>query len=402
MSTCCPGTCSTATVRSSRRACTTTGSDNSLDSYDNINYDTQNTPKSFNSQYNDQAAGGSVELDENLFGGADTIRASGTYRWDEHRETESTRNVPFGVFYQQPWEDAQESTWSLALENIYHPASDWQLIAGISYDVRNMVGDSQWVATNNTAPYGYSFAYPVQDKHALNGELAAIYTYGQDGSVHLTYADRARFPTLFEMYSTRFGTFVNNPDLQPERSHYLQAGITDTYLDTRITADVFLARIANEITAVALSPVLSTNRNVGTGRNTGFEIDLKRTLIADRLDAGASYSYLVRDILQGGGVPTDTPAEHFFGYLTWQPLPAFAITPTVDVEGRRWLQNALNATIFYRSGAYTLLGIKASWQPTAQVNFELGVKNLTDHDYLIEDGYNGPGREYFVNLRYTL
>jgi iron complex outermembrane recepter protein len=375
---------------------------NSLDSYDNINYNTQNTPKSFNSQYNDQAAGGSIELDENLFAGADTVRVSGTYRWDEHQETESTRNIPFGTFYQQPWEDAQESTYSLALENIYRPASDWQLIAGTSYDVRNMVGDSQWVASGNAAPFGYSFAYPVDDKHAVNGEFAAIYTYSADGSVHLTYADRARFPTLFEMYSTRFGTFVNNPDLQPEHSHYLQAGIADTYWDTHITVDAFLARISDEITAVALSPTISTDRNVGTGRNTGFEIDLKRVLIADTLDAGANYSYLVRDFLEGGGVPTDTPAEHFFAYATWHPLPSFAITPTVDIQGRRWLQNALNATIYYRSGAYTLLGIKAAWQPTDQINFELGVKNLTDHNYLIEDGYNGPGREYFVNLRYTL
>ncbi|HTY94255.1 MAG TPA: TonB-dependent receptor [Steroidobacteraceae bacterium] len=375
---------------------------NELDSYDNIHYNTQNTPKSFNSVYNDQAAGGSIELDENLFGTADTVRVSGTYRWDEHRETESTRNIPFGVFYQQPWEDAQESTYSVALENIYRPASAWQLIAGASYDVRNMVGDAQWVASGNVPPFGSSFAYPVEDKHALNGELAAVYTYGGDGSVHLTYADRARFPTLFEMYSTRFGTFMNNPDLQPERSHYLQAGVGDTWFGTHVTADVFLARISNEITAVALSPTLSTNRNVGTGRNTGFEIDLKRSLIGDELEAGANYSYLVRNFLSGGGVPTDTPAQRFFAYASWHPLPAFSVTPTLDVEGRRWLQNAVNATVYYRSGAYALVGLKAGWQPTRQLNAELGVRNLADRDYLIENGYNGPGREYFVNLRYTL
>ncbi|HEY4339506.1 MAG TPA: TonB-dependent receptor [Steroidobacteraceae bacterium] len=375
---------------------------NSLDSYDTINYDTQNTPKSFNSAYDDQAAGGSVELDENLFGGADTVRVSGTYRWDEHRETESTRNIPFGVFYQQPWEDAQESTYSMAVENIYRPTTAWQLIAGVSYDVRNMVGDSQWVANGNIAPYGSSFAYPVEDKHALNGEFAAIYSYSQDGSVHLTYADRARFPTLFEMYSTRFGSFVNNPDLQPERSHYLQAGISDTYLQTHITADVFLARISDEITAVAVSPTVSTDRNVGTGRNTGFEFDLKRSLIPDVLDAGLNYSYLVRDFLEGGGVPTDTPTEHFFAYATWHPLASISVTPTFEVEGRRWLQNAVNATVYYRSGAYTLMGLKAAWQPTEQLNVEMGVKNIADRDYLIEDGYNGPGREFFVNLRYTL
>ena len=62
----------------------------------------------------------------------------------------------------------------------------------------------------------------------------------------------------------------------------------------------------------------------------------------------------------------------------------------------------MNATVYYRSGAYTLVGLKANWQPSDQINFEMGVRNLTDHDYLIEDGYNGAGREYFVNLRYTL
>jgi iron complex outermembrane receptor protein len=204
------------------------------------------------------------------------------------------------------------------------------------------------------------------------------------------------------MYSTRFGTFVNNPDLQPERSHYLQAGISDTILQTQITADVFLARISDEITAVALSPTVSTDRNVGTGRNSGFEVALKRVLVPDRLDAGLNYSYLVREFLEGGGVPTDTPTEHFFAYAIWHPLSSISVTPTFEVEGRRWLQNAVNATVYYRAGAYTLVGIKAGWQPTEQLNVEMGVKNLTDHDYLIEDGYNGPGREYFVNLRYTL
>lgn len=200
---------------------------NQLDSYDNINYDTQNTPKAFNSTYYDKAGGASVELSKNLFDDKDTIRVAGHYRWDQHNETESTRNIPFGIFYQEPWETAEESTWSVALENIYRPIKDWQIIAGLSYDARHLIGDSEWVASGNKAPFGYSDAYPVADKHALNGEIAAVYSYSDTGSAHISYADRQRFPTLFEMYSTRFGTFVNNPDLQPERSHYTQVGIDD-------------------------------------------------------------------------------------------------------------------------------------------------------------------------------
>ena len=30
---------------------------------------------------------------------------------------------------------------------------------------------------------------------------------------------------------------------------------------------------------------------------------------------------------------------------------------------------------------------------------EIGVNNLTDRDYVIEDGYHAPGRTYFANVR---
>ena len=376
---------------------------NQLDSYDNINFNAQNSPKSFDSTYDDQAAGGSLELDENLFGGADTVRLAAHYRWDEHRETESqARNSPGMAAYIQPWEDAQESTYSIAAEDIWRVTRALQLTAGLSYDVRNMVGDTQWVGSGTTAPYGYSYSYPVSDKHALNGEFAATYSYSEDGSLHASYADRARFPTLFEMYSTRFGTFQNNPDLKPERSHYAQAGVSDVILGTQVTVDAFVARISDAINAVALSPSLSTNRNVGTARNSGFEIDLKRELLPHALDGGVSYSYLVRNFLEGGGVPTDTPAERLFAYLSWHALSTLSIQSDFDLEGRRWLQNAVNATVYYRAGSFTQVGLKAAWQATSQIGAEIGVKNLMDRNYVIEDGYHGPGREYFINLRYTL
>jgi outer membrane cobalamin receptor len=32
----------------------------------------------------------------------------------------------------------------------------------------------------------------------------------------------------------------------------------------------------------------------------------------------------------------------------------------------------------------------------------VGVTNLTDEDYEIEDGYHAPGRGYFANVRATL
>jgi iron complex outermembrane receptor protein len=378
---------------------------NQLDSFDSIAYNTQNTPKSFNSTYDDKAAGGSAELSKTFadgwpmgLPGADTIRIATHYRWDQHNETESTRNAPFATFYQQPWETAEESTYSVALENIYRPTNHWQLIAGMSYDSRHLIGDSQWVAQGTAPPFGHSFAYPVADKHAWNGELAAIYSYSWTGSVHVSYADRSRFPTLFEMYSTRFGTFINNPDLQPERSHYAQIGIADTILGTHVVINAFVAKITNAITSVAVSPTVSESQNVGAERHQGFEIELSRRLL-DTLDGGVNFSDLIRVELSGGTVQTDTPGQKLFAYLEWHPVPQLSVVPNLDIQSKRWLQSAVNNLIYYRGGSFTLVGLKAAYHPVEPVTIELGSTNLLDRDYLIEDGYNGPGREYFVNAR---
>lgn len=373
---------------------------NQLDSYDTIGYDTQNTPKSFNSTYDDRAAGASVELSDTLPGGADTIRAAGHFRWDEHNEAESTRNAPGAPFYTQPWESAKETTSSLALENIYHPADAWDLITGVSYDYRRLIGDRQFVAAGVTPPFGTSFSYPVANKHAWNGEIAAVYRYSADGSVHLSYADRSRFPTLFEMYSTRFGTFRNNPDLAPERSHYLQAGIADDIHGTHVVANVFYARVVDGILSVPLSPVLSESENVGVERREGYEIELSRQWLST-LKAGMNYSNLVRVIVGGNAVATDTPGRKFFAFMEWRPTERLAIVPSLDIESKRWLQSALNNTVYYQGGSFSMLNLKAAYRFLPQALFEVGTTNLGDRNYVIEDGYHAPGRQYFANLRVT-
>jgi iron complex outermembrane receptor protein len=287
------------------------------------------------------------------------------------------------------------------MENIFRPTKDWQLTAGASYDARHLIGDNQFAAAGVTPPFGTSFSYPVADKHSLNGEVAAIYSYSADGAVHISYADRARFPTLFEMYSTRFGTFVNNPDLRPEQSHYAQIGIADTLFGTRVVVNAFLAKIDNAITSVALTPTVSESQNIGAERHEGYEIELSRQLLPS-LSGSINFSDLVRVELLGGTVQTDTPGQKLFAYVDWRPTPKLALVPNVDIESKRWLQSSVNNLVYYRGGSFTLVGIKGSYQPIEPLKIELGVTNFMDRDYVIEDGYNGPGREYFVNLRVTL
>ena len=71
------------------------------------------------------------------------------------------------------------------------------------------------------------------------------------------------------------------------------------------------------------------------------------------------------------------------------------------MEGKRWLQSAINNTVYYRGGAFTLLNLKAAYQPLPSFTVEAGVANLADRNYLLEDQYHAPGRQYFANVRFT-
>jgi outer membrane cobalamin receptor len=39
------------------------------------------------------------------------------------------------------------------------------------------------------------------------------------------------------------------------------------------------------------------------------------------------------------------------------------------------------------------------YRPVDPVKIEVGVTNLMDRNYVFGDGYNAPGREYFMNVR---
>lgn len=154
--------------------------------------------------------------------------------------------------------------------------------------------------------------------------------------MHLSYADRTRFPTLFEMYSTRFSTFQNNPDLQPERSHYGQAGIADRVAGTRVVVNLFLARIDDAIESVALSPTLSQSQNIGVERQEGYEIELARALPGDSHRGGQLLGPDARGAVLGSPHPPPTRGSHrLFAYLDWQPLSGLSLVPSVDLEGPR-------------------------------------------------------------------
>jgi iron complex outermembrane receptor protein len=378
---------------------------NVLKSYDDATYSTQHKPSAFVSTYDDNAYGGSAELDEMLFDGADKLRLSGHFRYDQHNAQQDA-NAKLTIFYAQPNLRSALNTYSIAIENIYHPTTDWDVIAGVSYDYRELLKAQDFNTFSPVParpPYGAIFNYPTSNRHAVNPELAVIYRYDDTGSIHASVSQTTRFPTLFELFSSRFGTFTGNPNLGPERSLNWETGIADTILGTHIGLNLFYDRVTSAIESVGVifpAPIGATtqNRNIGTEIHQGFEIEASRAMLPN-LEVGGNYSYLDREIRNNVQISTDLPRHKLFLYANWTPFGTLTISPNIEYESKRTLQNAVITTRYFRGGDFVLTNVKAKYEILTGTSIEGGITNLLDANYAIADGYHSPGRGYFFTVR---
>ena len=379
---------------------------NTLFSYDNATYTTQLSPKSFDSYYDDDAFGGSVELAEMLLDGKDVLKFAGHYRYDQHTEWEAFNEtgVAGTLPFTEPHQNDRENLYSLALENTYHPIEAVDLIAGLSYDNRDIVAAEDWVDGSKGA-LGSMIHYPTADTDAVNYEFAAAYRYDATGTVHASVSHRTRFPTLFELYSNRFGAFTGNAGLQPESTTNWEAGIEDIFGPVDMTANLFYSDVTDAIDPVSVNVtgvgVVSQDQNVGKEIHKGVELAVKSRIL-DTLKVGGNYTYMLRiDPNKTTRSSRTRRSAKLYLYADWQPIDGLSIVPSVEWESKRWLASAWVATLYYRGGDRTVTNLKANYRFTDNLEAEIGVNNLFDANYEIEDAYHAPGRNFFTNVRMT-
>jgi iron complex outermembrane receptor protein len=150
---------------------------------------------------------------------------------------------------------------------------------------------------------------------------------------------RARFPVIFELYSTRFGTATPNPNLGPERATSFELGWkSNTGRNLHLEGAVFYSNVRDLIQTVVLPDTTTQTQNVGDGSFYGAEIGADAR-VAAQLRVGANYTAISRtitDALLPNLRPTGVPTHKAFLYAAWQPIQRLTITPSVDVAGDRW------------------------------------------------------------------
>ncbi len=231
---------------------------------------------------------------------------------------------------------------------------------------------------------GQKTLYALDPSFGITGVLGNL-------RLKTSLAMRSRFPTLKELYSSRLGLYIPNPDLKAERSLNMDAGFTYVFGNIEGGLTFFDSEVKDLIDRVKVDSVHYQMVNINKARYYGFELNLKAYcfqfnytfLKALNLSPDRKFDYL------------EYRPEHKFNFNFQRPiLRGVKFGVTVQYVGSRYY--------IERSGtgelpSYTLTNL--SLEKTFgryDVNFK--VNNLFDVNYESEKGDPMPGRYYRFDI----
>ncbi len=414
---------------------------NDIDMYSNDTYSVMNTSSAEHSMYNEHNDGFSTEFTTRALA-RNVFSASFFLKDDVHTEHGIYPGIsPFPLI--EPTLRDSDIQTSIGLQDVIRITSRLTATAGFSADhfdgTQGQAYNSAMTAllpfTCIASPDNTSFSGCTAHVWNYNPQAAASYRVTNSGNFFTTFADRARFPMLKDIYSAGLGAGLPNPNLLPEHSFNWNVGYSQL-LGTRTTAQIVLFRsdLHNAIESVYVTDPGGTTQatefcpnskingycsemaNIGKEAHQGVEFEIRSTPLP-RLTLNASYSFLNRNINYDfvalpnvSAVNTSItilptlPKNKVVGTASYRlPHQILAIL-NEQYESGLILQDttyATNSPLFLpHSESYATTDLFAVVPIHSGVSLQAGVKNLLDRNYYFTAGYPQEGRNWFFNLRY--
>ena len=258
--------------------------------------------------------------------------------------------------------------------------------------------------------------YPVADAHSWSGQGQLIWQAGPQTSLHALISSRARFATIFERFSQRFGTSIPNPTLTPERATHYEIGGARRFGIFKAEGALYYAHMSDAILSESVigysctasttpgpcaSSVMTQTRNVGSGKNYGAELSIEARLAAN-LTLGGNYTWVqqqITDPTNPAAMQTGVPNHKAFVYAEWRPTPEWRVVPSAEIASNLWTVTDVAPVYYYRTGGHVNVGLRGDYSFAPGWTASLGVKNLLDRNWQLASGYPEPGRSYYFGLR---
>lgn len=235
---------------------------------------------------------------------------------------------------------------------------------------------------------------------ATTWRTGASYTFNFRGRVRGSIGRGIKNPTFTELFGFYPGSFVGNPDLQPETSESWEIGYDQEWDDVTASITYFHADLEDEIytgfnpdfSSTALNRTENSDRS---GVEAALEVELTRSLdLHAQVTKFTSENETGEDEIR---VPDWTGSVA----VSWQPGKNGArYGAALDFVGE---QDDFDFGSFpsrrVTLDSYTLLSASAEWPLSERVSLTLRGENLLDQEAVDVFGYASPGAAGFIGLK---
>jgi vitamin B12 transporter len=300
----------------------------------------------------------------------------------------------------------------------------FQLLAGINYQKMSMLDTTATTknpSVNITSPYLSVF---LRNLNGFNLQLGGRYNshskYGNNFTytfnpsylienktkVFFNYETGFKAPTLYDLY----GQYGSNPDLKPETSTNIEAGLQTSFADNKVELRIagFDRKIKN---AIVYGPAFSViNRD--KQHDKGFEIE-PTIFVNKEVTIRAAYSFVKGEITSVNGTKDTVfnnlvrrPKHTFNINIGWQATKDLFISTNVRTNGKRidWYYDPFT---FDRSDvelkAFALWDMYAEYKLLkGQLKIFADAKNITGTKYYEVYGYGTMGFNMNAGISFKL
>ena len=301
--------------------------------------------------------------------------------------------------------DQSQATW----QNTFTVAEGVALLAGAEYLRQEVEGSTTYDVTRRSVTSIFAGANAALGAHALlasvrrddNSQFGTPTTGSIAYGYRLTPAIRARAaygtafhaPSFNDLYFPGFG----NPGLEPERSRNREAGLDWSPEGHRLAATYFDNEIRDLIVLVFDSATqLSRPENVARARIRGLELSYAGTWMRTLMRAKLT---LQEPESEPSGAQLQRRARQHGSLVATRAFGAWSAGVEVVASGERF--DSSNEAPASRMAGYGVVNLTLARVLAPGWSAELRWNNVGDKEYTLIQGFNPPGSNALLTVRWT-
>ena len=356
---------------------------NTLDSYDDFTYSTQQGKQGWTSIYNDYALGGNANLIWYTATNND-LKFGVNYKYDVHR----SHNVG------EPVAHISEGIYSFVAEDEAHLTRQLSLTASVGW-----FGRQGYKVEEYNSKTGISDLPNSHDSN-INALAALDYHPSANQRLRFTIGRSSLFARMKDRYSYKLGKAIPNPDLGTQNAINLDINYEGRWHNLSWQAGAFynfINDIIQEVTGVdASDPKIYQLQNRGKAQYRGFELGVGYEL--SWLTARANYSMTDQRNMDNKYLKfLYSPKSKFTAFMEFRPIWHLRL------QGRLIAQSKAYSSSDGSTSTAGFATIDASLaRKIWKTDLKVGVLNAADRIYEYTEGYPMPGRTWYVSVSFDL